>query len=36
MVDNATRLDNAIALPGNTFQYNYTIVNMVIRFNRNR
>lgn len=29
MVDNATRLDNAIALPGNTFQYNYTIVNMV-------
>jgi|WetSurMetagenome_2_1015567.scaffolds.fasta_scaffold80678_1 hypothetical protein len=29
MIDNATRLDNAIALPGNTFQYNYTLVNMV-------
>lgn len=26
MVDNATRLDNAEALPGNIFQYNYTIV----------
>jgi hypothetical protein len=29
MVDNATRLDNAIAMPDNVFQYNYTLVNMV-------
>jgi hypothetical protein len=29
MVDNATRLDNAIALPGKIFQYNYTLVSMV-------
>ena len=28
MVDAETRLDNAIALPGNIFQYNYTLVNM--------
>lgn len=28
MVDSETRLDNAIALPENTFQYNYTLVNM--------
>ncbi len=28
MVDNETRLDNAIALPGNIFQYNYTLINM--------
>lgn len=28
MVDNETRLDNTIALPGNIFQYNYTLVNM--------
>ena len=27
MVDAYTRLDNAIALPDNTFQYNYTLVN---------
>ena len=27
MIDNATRLDNAIALPGKIFQYNYTLVN---------
>lgn len=26
MVDNITRLDNAIAMPNNVFQYNYTIV----------
>ena len=29
MVDEATRLDNAIALPDNSFQYNYTLVDMV-------
>jgi hypothetical protein len=29
MVDNATRLDNAVALPDHVFQYNYTLVNMV-------
>jgi hypothetical protein len=29
MVDNATRLDNAVALPGNIFQYNYTLVNVI-------
>lgn len=28
MVDSHTRLDNAIALPDNVFQYNYTLVNM--------
>ena len=27
MVDQDTRLDNAVALPGNIFQYNYTLVN---------
>ena len=27
MVDRETRLDNAIALPNNIFQYNYTLVN---------
>jgi hypothetical protein len=27
MVDQDTRLDNAIALPDNKFQYNYTLVN---------
>lgn len=26
MVDNATRLDNAVALPDNVFQYNYTLI----------
>lgn len=25
MIDNATRLDNTLALPDNTFQYNYTL-----------
>ncbi|MEO6902126.1 MAG: hypothetical protein ABI315_03150 [Bacteroidia bacterium] len=29
MVDSITRLDNAVALPGNVFQYNYTGINMV-------
>lgn len=28
MVDQETRLDNVVALPGNVFQYNYTLVNM--------
>lgn len=28
MVDQNTRLDNAVALPGNIFQYNYTLVNL--------
>lgn len=28
MVDGVTRLDNAIALPDNIFQYNYTLINM--------
>jgi hypothetical protein len=28
MVDAETQLDNALALPDNTFQYNYTLVNM--------
>jgi hypothetical protein len=28
MVDKDTRLDNAAALPGNIFQYNYTLVNL--------
>ena|SRR5688572_23902767 len=27
MVDQDTRLDNAAAMPGNVFQYNYTLVN---------
>ena len=27
MVDSETRLDNAVALPGMTFQYNYTLIN---------
>ena len=29
MVDQETRLDNAVALPGNILQYNYTLVHMV-------
>lgn len=29
MVDSETRLDNATSLPGNVFQYNYTIVNYI-------
>jgi hypothetical protein len=28
MIDAETRLDNSIALPPNTFQYNYTLVNI--------
>jgi len=28
MVDKETRLDNAIALPNNVFQYNYTLINI--------
>jgi len=28
MVDKETRLDNAVSLPGQIFQYNYTLVNM--------
>lgn len=28
MVDSETRLDNALALPNNVFQYNYTLVNI--------
>lgn len=28
MVDQYTRLDNAVALPDNIFQYNYTLVNL--------
>lgn len=28
MVDRETRLDNAVVLPGNIFQYNYTFLNM--------
>lgn len=28
MVDNITRLDNAVALPDNVFQYNYTLLGM--------
>lgn len=28
MIDKDTRLDNAVALPNNKFQYNYTMVNM--------
>ncbi len=27
MVDQFTRLDNALAVPGNSFQYNYTLIN---------
>lgn len=27
MVDQETRLDNAVSLPGKVFQYNYTLVN---------
>ena len=27
MVDSEARLDNAVVLPGNIFQYNYTLVN---------
>lgn len=30
MVDKDTRLDNALALPDNTFQYNYTLIHMEI------
>jgi len=29
MVDKETRLDNAMAMPNNTLQYNYTLVNTV-------
>lgn len=29
MVDQETRLDGAEALPGNVFQYNYTLINMM-------
>lgn len=29
MVDRETRLDNAVALPGKIFQYNYTFINML-------
>ena len=28
MVDSETRFDNALALPGNIFQYNYTLINI--------
>ncbi len=28
MVDEETRLDNSISLPGNVFQYNYTLINI--------
>jgi hypothetical protein len=28
MVDQHTRLDNAVAMPNNIFQYNYTLVNL--------
>jgi len=30
MVDQYTQLDNALALPGNSFQYNYTLIDMDI------
>jgi hypothetical protein len=30
MVDQETRLDNAVALPENIFQYNYTLVKMIL------
>lgn len=29
MVDADTRLDNAVAMPNNSFQYNYTLVNLL-------
>ena len=29
IVDQDTRLDNAVVLPGNIFQYNYTMINSV-------
>jgi hypothetical protein len=29
MADKDTRLDNAVALPDNVFQYNYTLVNLL-------
>lgn len=29
MVDQYTRLDNAVALPDNAFQYNYTLVDII-------
>ena len=29
MVDNATRMDNVVAMPDNVFQYNYTLIGMV-------
>lgn len=29
MIDKETRLDNTMSLPDKTFQYNYTLVNMV-------
>lgn len=28
MVDDETRLDNVAAMPGNVFQYNYTLINI--------
>lgn len=28
MIDSETRLDNAVVLPNNTFQYNYTLINI--------
>lgn len=28
MIDDQTRLDNTVALPDNTFQYNYTLINL--------
>ncbi|NOT73759.1 MAG: hypothetical protein HOP08_02440 [Cyclobacteriaceae bacterium] len=28
MIDKDTRLDNAVAMPGNIFQYNYTLINL--------
>jgi hypothetical protein len=29
MIDQDTRLDNTLSLPGNVFQYNYTLVNLI-------
>ena len=29
MIDSETRFDNAIALPDNIFQYNYTLINVL-------
>jgi len=29
MIDAETRWDNTVALPGNTFQYNYTLINLL-------